>query len=155
MRAPMRTIAAATLIVGAMDFAYASLMTAYRGGSVVKLWQYVAGGLLGPDAGAMGLAGALCGVIFHFLIMGVFSAAIYVLYVKAPLVEKQPVLAGLAYGLGIWLVMNFLVVPLSRIGAKTPALTLDAVMNWGFAMHLVIGLALVFITRRGVRAGAA
>ena len=151
MRGGAKTIVTAALIVGAMDFAYASLMTAYRGGSVIKLWQYVAGGLLGPGAGAMGVSGAVCGVVFHFLIMAAFSAAIYGLSVRTPLIGKYPVPAGLAYGVVIWLVMNFLVVPLSRIGAKTPALTLDAIMNWGFAMHLVIGLALVLITKRGLR----
>ena len=134
-----------------MDFAYASLMTAYRGGSIIKLWQFVASGLLGPEASAMGTAGALCGVVFHFLIMAAFSAATYVLCKKVPLIEKRPVPWGLVYGVCIWLVMNFVVVPLSRTDTGAPRMELGAILNWGFAMHLVIGLSLVLITKRGLR----
>lgn len=126
-------------------------MTAFRGGSVIKLWQFVASGLLGPDAFTMGAAGALCGVVFHFLIMGAFSAAIYAAAAKLPFITQQAVAAGLAYGIGIWIVMNFLVVPLSRTGAKPPPVALSAIMNPGFGMHLVIGLLLVLITKRGSR----
>lgn len=139
------------LIVGAMDFAYASLMTTYRGGSVTKLWQYVASGLLGPQAFTMGLSGALSGVIFHFLIMAAFGAGAYVLCKKLPFMGRQPVLSGVIYGAAIWLVMNFLVVPLSRTGAKAPPVEWRAIMNLGFAMHLIIGLCLVLISRRGLR----
>ena len=142
-----RTILAAALIVGAMDFAYASLSTVLRGGSFTKLWQFVASGLLGKQAFALGLAGVLGGVTCHFLIMGVFGAAAYFLYRKVPQIGKQPAVSGVAYGIGIWVVMNFIVVPLSNTGTSAPRIELGAVMNLGFAMHLIIGLALVLIIK--------
>ena len=151
VRGAAKIILTATLIVGGLDFVYASLSTVLRGGSFVKLWQFVGSGLLGPQAFSMGLVGAVCGVVFHFLIMAIFGAAICFLYRKMPLIGKQPVAAGIAYGIGIWLVMNFLVVPLSHTGAKAPPVELGAILNLGFAMHLVIGLLLVLITKRGLR----
>ncbi len=150
-RGAARVVLTATLIVGVLDFVYASLSTVLRGGSFAKLWQFVASGLLGPQAFSMGVAGALCGVVFHFLIMAVFSAVIYFLYRKMPLIRKQPIVSGFIYGIGIWLVMNFLVVPLSNAGAKAPPAELGAILNLGFAMHLIIGLLLVLITKRGLR----
>ncbi|MBX7197884.1 MAG: DUF1440 domain-containing protein [Rhodospirillaceae bacterium] len=151
LRGAPRTILAGMLIVGAMDFAYASLATVLRGGSFTRLWQFVGSGLLGKAAFEMGVAGVLCGVACHFLIMGAFAAAICLLYKKVPLIEKQPMVSGVLYGIGIWLVMNFVVVPLSNTGTGAPPMALNAVMNLGFAMHLVIGLSLVLIARRGLR----
>ena len=88
-RGAARVVLTATLIVGVLDFVYASLSTVLRGGSFAKLWQFVASGLLGPQAFSMGVAGALCGVVFHFLIMAVFSAVIYFLYRKMPLIRNS------------------------------------------------------------------
>lgn len=100
----------------------------------------------------MGVPGVLGGVVFHFLIMAAFSAGIYFLYRKVPLIEKRPAVSGVVYGICIWLVMNFLVVPLSNAGTRTPRVELGAIMNLGFVMHVIIGLCLVLITRRGLRA---
>lgn len=152
LRGATKTILTATLIVGGLDFVYASLSAVLRGGSFIKLWQFVASGLLGKQAFAMGAPGILCGAACHFLVMAAFSAAIYFLYEKVPLIGKQPVVSGVVYGVCIWLVMNFVVVPLSNTGTAAPRLELGAIMNLGFAVHLIIGLLLVLITKRGLRA---
>lgn len=151
MRGAARTILAATLIVGGLDFTYASLSVFFSGGSIVKLWQFVASGLLGSQAFAMGMTGVIIGVACHFLIMAAFSAAAWFLCRSVPFITRQPIVAGIAYGVGIWLVMNFLVVPLSNTGTRAPRIALGAIMNLGFAMHLVIGVLLVLIAKRGQR----
>jgi hypothetical protein len=140
----------AALITGGLDFAYITLTFLFSGRSVERLWQYVASGVFGQDAFSMGTAGALWGVLFHFSIMAIFSAFMFLLYRKIPVVAKWPFYAGLVYGFGMWLVMNMLVVPLSRAGHGLIPLKVAMLMNIGFVMHLIFGLAIVLVIRRGL-----
>ena len=36
----------------------------------------------------------------------------------APSLSRRPLVSGVVYGIGIYLVMNFVVIPLSRIGSR-------------------------------------
>src|SRR5689334_12196387 len=104
----VKTIASATLIVGGVDLFYPSINVFMHGDSVTKLWQFVASGVFGQTAYSMGMAGVLYGILFHFLIMAIFSTVIYFLYKEISFIKNRPVLSGLLYGVCIWFVMNFL-----------------------------------------------
>ena len=151
-REAIRTIGSATLIVGGLDFVWATMNVFISGGSVTKLWQFVASGVFGQRAYSMGVSGALSGVIFHFSIMAVFSLLIYVLYKRIPLIERHPIILGLVYGSCIWFAMNLLVVPLSNAGTGFVRMKLDMILSAGFAInfvvHMILGLLLVLITKR-------
>lgn len=142
------TIGRATLIAGGLDFLFASIVLS--GGAVARLWQFVASGVFGRDAFSMGMAGALWGVLFHFLIMGMFSAFMFLVCTRTTLIARWTFVGGLAYGIFIWLVMNLLVVPLSRAGHGLVPPRLGMIMNIGFVMHLVIGVVIVLVTKRGI-----
>ena len=146
----IKIIGFAALIAGILDFLYVTTSVFMSGGSVMQLWQYVASGIFGSSAYSMGMTGALYGIIFHFLIMVVFSVAIYFLYKKVSVIRKHPILSGLIYGSCIWFVMNLLVVPLSNVGSGFPQIQLDMIFNIGFVVHVILGLPLVYITKRGL-----
>lgn len=146
-----RVIGWATLIAGTLDFLYASVRIYSSGKSVVWLWQYVASGILGQQAFSLGVPGMLCGVLCHFLIMGLFSGFIYLVHSKISAIDSWPIIVGVVYGIGMWLVMNLLVVPLSRAGHGLVPLKLDMMMNLGFIMHLVLGVVIVLAIRQGMR----
>jgi len=148
----IKVIGLAALIAGAVDFFYPSTLVLMSGGSVVALWQYVASGLLGREAFSLGMAGAVYGVIFHFLIIFVFGAVVYLLYRKMPVIREHPVLSGLVYGSYIWFVMNLLVVPLSKAGNYPVQITVDAMFILGFVVHLIVGLLLVLMIKRASQA---
>jgi hypothetical protein len=136
-----------TLIAGALDFLFATLRVLFSGGSVAGLWQFVASGVFGQDAFAMGTVGVLWGVLFHFLIMTVFSAFMFLAYTKVSTVAKWPLSAGTIYGIGMWLVMNMLVVPLSRAGSGLIPMKVEMIMDIGFVMHLILGVVIVFVIK--------
>ena len=149
-RRAMVIIGWATLLAGGLDFTFATLSFFFSGGSVAKLWQFVASGIFGRAAYSMGTVGILCGVLFHFSIMAIFSTFIFLVYGKISAVEKWPVLAGLVYGICIWLVMNLLVVPLSRAGNGLITLKFSSIMNADFVVHMLLGVVLVLVMRQSL-----
>lgn len=61
---PLKTIVLAAVVGGALDYLYISASVYISGGSILRLWQYVASGLFGSSAYSMGIAGAVCGTPF-------------------------------------------------------------------------------------------
>jgi hypothetical protein len=143
-RGRARAIVAGGLAAGLLDMADA--LVAYKlafGMSPVVIYQFVASGVLGKAAYAGGMSAALLGLAFHFLIA--FSAAtVFVLASeRVPQLRRDAVGWGLAFGLVVFAVMNFVVIPLSRIGASTPPLPVlvNGVLAHAFGVGLPIALA--------------
>ena len=104
----------------------------------VQVLHYVASGAFGPAAmaGGAGMAGA--GLLFHYGIATGFACAFYGLAARWPQLLRRPVLAGLGYGVVVWLIMNLGVVPLTRIPAR-PFHLLPSAIGMAILM-LCIGL---------------
>jgi len=142
-----RAIVAGGLAAGLLDMADA--LVAYKlafGMSPVVIYQFVASGVLGKAAYAGGMPAALLGLAFHFLIA--FSAAtVFVLASeRLPQLRRDAVGWGLAFGLVVFGVMNFVVIPLSRIGASTPPMPL--IVNGLLGHALLVGLPIALAARR-------
>jgi hypothetical protein len=103
--------------------------------SPVTVFQSIAYGAIGKAAFKGGLATTGLGVFFHALI-SVVAAGLYALAAtRWSLLLRRPWLMGLAYGLPVYLVMSFIVVPLSKVGfslPKDPAIWLVS-----FSIHFV------------------
>jgi len=124
MRRDLTTAAIGGGIGGLLDCIYATVLWGFiLGDNPAGVWQSVAAGLLGKEAAyAGGDATAILGLMLHFgiaIVMGL-------VYVRAsrrlPLLVARPLLMGALYGVGLYLVMNFVVVPLSAIGFRPPSL---------------------------------
>ena len=75
--------------------------------------QYVASGAMGVAAFTGGLATALLGLILEF-VMTIIIAGIFILSAdRIPLLRRHVIIGSLLYGFGVFIVMNFLVLPLS------------------------------------------
>ena len=75
--------------------------------------QYVASGLMGVAAFTGGLATALLGLILEF-VMTIIIAGIFILSAdRIPLLRRHVIIGSLLYGFGVFIVMNFIVLPLS------------------------------------------
>jgi uncharacterized membrane protein YagU involved in acid resistance len=104
------------LAAGALDILYA--FVAYGpltyGIAPERVLQSVAAGWIGRDASrAGGMETALLGLGTHFL-LATIMAAIYVLFAtRFATLTRQAILWGLAYGLLLYVAMNYVVVPLS------------------------------------------
>jgi hypothetical protein len=146
-RPPAAYVLAAGLLVGTLDIAYACLFWALKAGvSSMRIFQSVAAGLLGEAAFAGGAATAALGLALHFLIATSMAAAYYLVSLRLPLLRREAWPCGVAYGLLLYAIMNYVVVPLSAAGAGAR----DPLWIWlGIAVHaLLIGLPIALVVRR-------
>jgi hypothetical protein len=109
-RVTLSAILLGGIVAGTIDIGAACLI---NGHDVVFILQTIAGGLLGRRAHSGGVPTALLGLALQEL-MGILIAAIYAMAaVILPLLRRRWLAGGLAYGVVIFFVMNYVVVPLS------------------------------------------
>jgi hypothetical protein len=139
------TIALATAVAGVLDITDACLYWAVtKGVSPERIFQSVASGLLGKAAYAGGAATAALGLALHFAIMAVMVTAYVLASLRLPILTKRPIVMGLGYGLATYLVMNYVVLPLSAVGGKGP-FVLANFINGVFAHLVLVGLTIALI----------
>jgi hypothetical protein len=111
------TVAIAGGVAGAIDLAFNTVKAVNAGTPILRPWKGVAAALLGKDAVIQGGdAMAILGVGLHFLIT-IGAAAIYYLVAKRQgWLVKHAFLSGLVFGTIFFLVMNYVILPLSVIG---------------------------------------
>jgi uncharacterized membrane protein YagU involved in acid resistance len=139
------------LVAGTIDIGAAAIITGLNPVFVMKI---VAGGLLGRSAFEGGWPVAVLGMALQWA-MSIVIAAIFVLAARrlAVLVRRW-LAAGLTYGVVVYFVMNYLVVPLSAIGKGLPAF--DPVkFSENMAAMLLFGLIVAFVGQYFLRNAAA
>ena len=136
------------VIAGTIDIGAACVISGRSPGFIL---QVIAGGLLAKASFDGGLATMLLGAVLQEA-MGLLIATIYVLLAKSILGWlRRWIISGLAYGVVIFFVMNYVVVPLSAWKA-TPHFT-PVKFAANMAAMLLFGLIVAFFCRRlGVRA---
>ena len=134
------------IVAGTIDIGAACLIT---GRSVVFILHTIAGGLLAKAAYSGGTRTALLGLALQEL-MGVIIAAIYVAASRMmPLLRRRWIAGGLAYGVVIFFVMNYVVVPLSA-WKHVPHFTAAKFLA-NMAAMLLFGLIVAYFGRRSSR----
>lgn len=134
------------VIAGTVDIFAASLITQLNPLVVMRL---IAGGLLGKAALEGGMAVSLLGLALQWG-MGVLIAAIFVLAaLRMRWMTTRPIGSGLAYGVVIYFVMNYVVVPLSA-WHHFPTFKLDSFLE-NLAAMLLFGLIVAFCARHWLR----
>lgn len=141
------------LTAGVLDIAYAILFSYFRSGTPpARLLQSVASGALGREAYAGGATTAALGLGFHFLIAFIITAIFFAAAARIPALTSRPLLTGALYGVGVYLVMNFVVIPLSKIGPRP--LPAAVVIVTGVLVHMfLIGVPIASGARRAFRTG--
>lgn len=151
-----RPIVAGGLICGVLDI-NAAFISAYLVADRTPLWvlRAVASALLGRDnafsagpwVGALGLA-------MHFSVATSWTTVFYLLSRKFPGLLRQAIPAGMFFGLGVYLFMNYVTIPFC---SWFRSLYLGAPVNWAhaplawpqFGIHLTcVGLAIALSVRR-------
>jgi hypothetical protein len=114
-----RALLYGTLVVGILDLADAFVFFGLRGARPIRILQSIASGLLGRAAFSGGLRTALLGASLHFFIAFVVVAAFFIASRRVAILRRSPVWSGLIYGVAVYVVMNFVVLPLSAAGRGT------------------------------------
>lgn len=134
-----------TVIVGLLDGADALVFFGLRGAHPIRIFQGIASGLLGRQAFAGGLATAALGLALHFFIAFAITAVFLLASRRMPALLRAPVLSGFLYGLGVFFVMNYIVVPLSAV--RPAAFSWPVFLN-GVLIHMLgVGLPVSFVAR--------
>lgn len=143
------------LTAGTIDIGAASLI--YRLSPYVIL-QSVASGILGPASFHRGIPSALLGLGLQWGISLVIAGVYAMASVRLPALARSWIRGGVACGIVVFVVMNYIAVPLSAAWPKG-SLSLQAVLGRftvekffaNLAAMLVFGLIVAFFARRWTR----
>jgi uncharacterized membrane protein YagU involved in acid resistance len=152
MNRKLAAILTGGLIAGTMDICYAVGYSYLRSGVAPKtILQSVASGLLGRDAYSGGTATATLGFALHFL-MALAIAAIYLLAARwLPALIRRPYLYGSLYGLVVYLFMNLVVLPLSRMPPRGAMPALLTIVTSIIVHMFLVGVPIALASRRALR----
>lgn len=142
-----RKVLATGFLVGTLDI-LAALIKYYftTGKNPLFIFKYIASGILGPDAFMGGTGTVLTGLLLHYFIAFSFTCLFFALYVKIKWMQEHKVLTGIVYGVSMWAVMAFIVVPLSHT-PKGP-FNAGAALKEILILIFMIGLPLSFLAGR-------
>ena len=90
---------------------------------------------------------ALLGLVSHYFIAFMIATVFYVASRKFPFLIRHAVPCGLLYGFLVWIVMNYVVVPLSAIHA-VPAMSLAGFISGPIGHPFLVGLPAALFTRK-------
>ncbi len=108
----------------------------------------IASGLLGGAALQGGPGIWLLGLALHLLIAMVAAAVYGLASRRLPFLKVNAVVCGLFYGMGVYLVMNLVVVPLSAFPYPVGPFTVAALIKGLTGHMLLIGLPISLSLRR-------
>jgi hypothetical protein len=140
-----------SLIAGTLDIADSLIFNHLRGVTASQVFHYIASGLLGGRAFKMGAAAYGLGVVIHYTIAFFWTVVFYLARRKIEFLRQAPVAGGLLYGVVVYAIMNFVVLPLSGV-PKLGHMTLAARVNGVLALILCIGLTVSLLLARALQA---
>jgi hypothetical protein len=114
------------------------------------LWQWDASNLLGAAAFRAGGAVELVGIGLHVAVSVAWATLFALLLGRSEAVARQPIAAGALFGVVVWAVMQFVVVPLGR--APVPKLTAAGIVNGLIAHAVFFGIPVALVCVRFLRA---
>jgi hypothetical protein len=135
-----------TVVAGTMDILAAIAVWSLREVAAARVVQSIASGLLGKEAYSGGNATAWLGVLLHYLIMSAIALVFVLASRRLEFLIRQPLLAGAAYGAVVFMVMTYVVVPLSASPIKPPP---PLQVLEGLLIHMVcVGLPISLAAHR-------
>lgn len=143
------TIVLGGLSAGTLDAIDGVVAFGFKGMNPIQVLQYIASGLLGDDSFQGGLKTAGLGAGLHYFIAFVVAAVYYIASFKLPALHKHPLKWGLTYGVSVYLVMNYVVLPLSAV-PKSP-FSLALFLNGVIGHAIFVGFAIAWFAHRSAK----
>jgi hypothetical protein len=135
----------AALIAGTLDALAAVYILA--AGQAQMVFQYIAAGAIGREAAFLGgNRSILIGVGFHYLIAAIFTLFFFFLYQREAFLRRNAGVVAFIYGILMWVVMNLLVLPVSKLKIDINKFTFKGTVT-GMAI-LIICVALPIVLAR-------
>lgn len=137
----------AGLTAASLDMLYATGFWALKGVPPTRILQSIAAGVLGKASFSGGMTTAALGLVLHCLIALGMAVAYFIVARRLPLLVQRPWLCGVAYGLLLYAVMQYVVVPASAApggGTPNPLWIVCSIV----AHALLVGLPIAWCARR-------
>ncbi|MDE3137378.1 MAG: hypothetical protein KGL59_12440 [Acidobacteriota bacterium] len=138
------------LVAATLDIGYNLIYNSFRSVTPAMVFRLIASGLVGVTrAVQMGAAGVALGVVIHYSIAMTWTVLFYAASRKIAVLWRRPVISGLLYGCVVFVVMNFVVLPLSNVPHLKRHFTLFAWFYVVFAPLLFcIGLTISLLMKK-------
>ena len=148
----LRTIGIGGIIIGLLHLTIQTwlVLSVFGKNPFSSVLQFIASGILGTAAFEGGNATALLGLFLHFAICFVISGVFILSANRILLLRRYAIIGSLLYGFGVFIVLNFIVLPLSAAPALPPPaspLLIEIILEHIF----LIGLPLGILVRRTTR----
>lgn len=135
------------LIAGILDISSAFVLWGLRGVAPTRVLQGIAAAFYGPASFQGGLTTASAGLAAHFLIAFTAATVFALAATRLPALLEHPLIAGPLYGIGVWLVMYLVVLPLAGIHPKHSVTSVATQV----AIHIFcVGLPIALSARRAM-----
>jgi hypothetical protein len=140
MKSFLRRIFITTLIAGTLDILAAYVQFYLLTHHVSKkMFNYIAGGALGLENSMKGeTAVIVLGIFFHYFIAFSFTFFYFLIYKRLKIYLVNKYIAGLCYGIFVWLIMNLVVLPVSKL--PTNAITVKGAVTGALILMVMVGL---------------
>ncbi|HYG19295.1 MAG TPA: DUF1440 domain-containing protein [Ohtaekwangia sp.] len=134
------------LLVGTLDIVTA--MIVYNVGPA-QIFPFITSGAFGNEAFSGSFIMIFWGIVFHYFIAFAWTVVFFLMVPKVAILRKRAVLNGLLYGIVIWLVMNMIILPLSRL-SQAP-LNFKAAVIGAAILMVMVGLPIAMLAQRYYR----
>lgn len=145
-RSRLASLLAATVAIGSLDLLFAWSFWAAKGVTFADILRSVAAGWFGKASHDMGTISAVVGAVSHYAIIFCFVLVWWLAARLVPALSRRWLTFGALYGLALYALMNFVVLPLSAAGA--PGFDNRAWVVGSVVMHVAIGVLCAWFTRK-------
>lgn len=138
-----------TLVAGTLDIITAHVDQIIRTGAFPsRMFYVIAGAGIGlKTAFSNGPGILLLGIFFHYFISFAFTLFFFLIYPGLRKVPNNKYLNALLYAIFVWLIMTFIVLPLSALPDKPFGFSWQTVMGW-FILAIVFGLPISLMVEK-------
>ncbi len=142
------------LLIAIGDIVFATTVWfSWDGAGLTRVFQSIAVGVLGKPSYDGGVPTAVLGAVLHLFMATMFVVAYTLVARRKPDLLRRPLVLGPLYGVLMYVIMNFVVMPLSRVGASPSFKHLDTI-GMSIVAHMVFGTICVLFARRALRSPA-
>jgi uncharacterized membrane protein YagU involved in acid resistance len=117
-----------------------------------NIFRYIASGLLGTSAFDGSMKTALLGLALQYTIAIGAAAVFYFVCLWWPALYEKPFIFGPLFGVAVFVVMHYVVVPLSRVTRREMSMGWPEFLDQIFAHTILIGLPIALMAARSARA---
>jgi uncharacterized membrane protein YagU involved in acid resistance len=142
-KSALKTILLSGFVAGALDILGAFLVYSVIMKKAVpsQILRGIAAGIFGKRVVGTETVTALIGLLFHFIIAFSFAAEYFLVYPDVKFLHRNKMVSGLLYGIIVWAIMNFIVIPLSNVPSPD---VYHAPFAWMSALRAVMILMICF-----------